>query len=157
MDDVIVRSMEEPDIPAVSRMFIALYEHLYELGSLFKLNPDWLCDYLRMMLDTRLGRIFTLIASGEAVGFICVSTPIVNKKFIAGGSKYTGLISELFIEPTHRGRAYAKMLLSAAEGFFKYLDIRCIQVEVLTKNQTAASLYESYGFTPNYASLIKTI
>ena len=157
MENVFVRSMEESDIPAVSRMFVALHEHLNKLGSLWRLNPDWLDDYLQMMLSTRFGRVFTLIASGETIGFICVSTPKVNKKFIAGDIAYTGLISELFIEPPHRGKAYARMLLSAAEDYCKSMNIHCIQVEVLTDNQAAASLYESCGFTPNYTSNCKNI
>ena len=157
MSDALVFPMEEQDIPAVSKMFIALHEHLNGLGSLFKLNPDWLSDYLHMMLDSRLGRVIVLKLSDEVVGFICVSTPIINKKFISEGSKNTGFISELFVDSAHRGKAYAKILLSAAEDFFKSLNIRYMQVEVLVNNETAASLYKNYGFTPSYTNLYKNI
>ena len=157
MSDALVRPMEERDIPAVQSMFIALHEYLYELGSLHKLNPEWPGDYLKMMLDSRLGRVFVLEADLGAVGFICVTIPYVNKKFIADGPKMTGFVSELFIEPSYRGKAFSRMLLSAAEGYFKALGIRHMQVEVLTGNETADSLYKGFGFAHTYSNLCKII
>lgn len=157
MEDVFVRPMEEPDISAVSGMFTALYEYLHELGSLLRLNNDWLSDYLPMMLDTKLGRIFTLVSNGEVAGFICVSAQKINRKFVTGDAKLIGMISELYIDPSHRGKSYARMLLSAAGDYFDSLGIRRVQVEVIPGNRAAASLYESSGFAPGYTCMNKIL
>ena len=157
MSKVQVCHMEERDIPKVSKMFIALHGYLNELGSLFRLNPDWVDDFLHMQLSSKLGRIIVLKSDDEAVGFLCVSAPLINKKFITEGSKNTGIISELYIEPAYRGKSYAKMLLRAAEEFLKTLNVRHMQVEVLVNNEAAASLYENYGFMPSYTDLYKKI
>lgn len=157
MSDVLVCPMEERDVPAVSEMFVALHDYLNELGSLLKLNRERLLDYLNMQIDSRLGRIIVLKADGEAVGFIGVSIRPVNKMFFVEGSKSTGFISELYIDPAYRGKSYAKMLLSAAEEFLRASGIRLVQLDVLVNNKSAASLYEGYGYSHNYINLSKKI
>ena len=157
MFDEKVRSMEERDIPAVAEMFKALYDHLFELGALYRLNPDWLDDYLQMMLDSRFGRVLVLDIGAEIAGFICLSTPLLGKKLIAEGPKNTGFISELYVDPAHRGRSFAKKLLSAAEDYFIAANIRNIHVEVLVENEAAASLYKKYGFEPSRTNYCKKI
>jgi ribosomal protein S18 acetylase RimI-like enzyme len=149
--------MEERDVPAVSKMFIALHEHLNELGSLLKPNIEKLDDYLKMQIGSRLGRVIILKEDEELAGFVCVSIRPINKMFFADGLKSAGFISELYVCPAYRRKSYAKMLISAAEDFLKAADVRLIQLDVLVNNSSAISLYEDCGYLPNYTTLNKKL
>ena len=157
MDNINISQMEQQDIPAVSRMYIALYEHLNELGSALKLNTKRLEENLNMLVDSRLVKIILIRENGQPAGFVCVSIRPANKTFFAEGPQKTGFISELYVAPQCRGKSYSKMLLGAAEDFLKASDIHISQLDVLVGNAPALSLYKSCGYSAHHTTFNKPL
>ena len=152
-----IRAMNQSDIAAVRTMFLALYEHLGELGFSYHINADYLSEYLQFQLSSRLSQILVGETAGELVGCIGVAALGVNRKFLSEGGKYYGLISEVYIEDRFRRCGYAAELVKAGEEWLQKVGVNWITVEALMENQAARHLYEMLEFKPYYLSLAKKI
>lgn len=157
ISDTIACPMEENDIGAVKTMLIEFYGHLNGLGYIYKLNTDFLDDYVRLMLDSRLGKIILLKQDGRDIGFVSVNAPRLNKKYVAPGAKNIGVISEIYVRPEYRGRGYAKKLFAAAGEFLKTLGISHVMAEVVENNKASFALFGSLKFSPFYTVMMKEL
>lgn len=149
--------MEENDIGTVKEMLIDFYDHLSGLGYLFKLNTDFLDDYVRMQLDSRLSRIILIKQDSKILGFVCAGAPRPNKKYLTPDAKSIGIISEIYVLPEYRGQGYAKKLFTAAGEFLKALGAGHVMAEVVENNESSFALFGSLNFSPFYTVMIKDL
>ena len=95
----------------------------------------------RLLADPSLGRVFVL-EDGEAVVGYLVLTFGFSLEF--GGRD--GLVDELYVAPSHRGRGLGTKALAAAEEACRALGIRAVHLVVERYKEDAQALYRRVGF-----------
>ncbi len=80
--------------------------------------------------------------NGELVGTL-VFMEQERRKF-----KHIGILGGMYVHPSHRGRGLAKKLLAVMlENLKKNGHLYALQLKVVTTNDPAIRLYESFGFS----------
>lgn len=87
------------------------------------------------------GRIWLICQAEEVVGYM-VLTFGFSLEF--GGRD--ALLDELFIAEPHRGKGFGRQTLQFAFEHCRNEGIRALHLEVLTGNDTAAAIYNRFGF-----------
>lgn len=93
------------------------------------------------MIDSPNSHILLARLGNEIVGFIHLTT-----RMSILHNAPSGLIDELVVAKTHRGRGIGRLLIEAAIN--KCRDLGCCEVEVSTEmtNEKARAFYKSCGF-----------
>ena len=67
-------------------------------------------------------------------------------KFVKDEDSFGYLIDGLYVEEEYRNRGIAKSLIAEGLSIIKEKDINFIDINVMSKNETALNLYKSLGF-----------
>ncbi|MFZ5449920.1 MAG: GNAT family N-acetyltransferase [Thermodesulfobacteriota bacterium] len=117
----IVRPAQEADLNSILKIEQASFEQ------------QWGCDQFKAALND----IFLLLEEKEIVGFVIACyCQLVNK----------GIIVRIAVNPSHRGKGIAKILLGEALDRLKALGVREIELSVDIVKTGAIKLYEKFGF-----------
>ena len=96
----------------------------------------------RLLVEPALGRAFFLEdAQGQRAGY-CVFTFGFDHE--AGGPLAT--VTDLFVEPTHRRRGFARAALGFMAATCRALGVRGLELQVERHNTAGQALYRSVGF-----------
>ncbi len=96
----------------------------------------------RLLAEPALGRAFFLDdAAGRRAGY-CVFTFGFDHE--AGGPLAT--VTDLFVEPTHRRRGFARAALAFMAATCRALGVRGLELQVERHNLAGQALYRSAGF-----------
>lgn len=87
--------------------------------------------------------VFLALLSGMPAGFVCGQ---VLRSFCYDAPQ--GLVTELYVDPTHRRLGIAAALLRAVEQRFSSLGVRSVSLETGLKNHAAQAVYLRCGYTP---------
>lgn len=93
-------------------------------------------------------------APGSLIGFI-VGTVEPNIPIYALAE--FGFLHDLWVEPAHRRRGYARRLVSAAIERFAAIGVSQVRLETAAANDTARRLFQSCGFRAATIDMLTTI
>lgn len=96
----------------------------------------------RLLAEPALGRAFFLADEvGARAGYVVFTFGFDHE---AGGPLAT--VTDLFIEPTHRRRGYARAALEFVAQTCRALGVRGLELQVETHNAAGQALYRRAGF-----------
>jgi len=105
-------------------------------------------EYLRNECAEHQGQF--LIAEnpdGAPVGFILFMVDDFGGHYVHPDHRHVGWVSDIWIEPEHRGQGILDMMFAAAEDHFRALGITRLMLAHLKGNDTARDAYLRRGFT----------
>jgi GNAT superfamily N-acetyltransferase len=95
------------------------------------------------------GRVFLLLAQGEAVGYAAVA---LGFSLEFGGR--SAFLDELYVRPASRGHGVGAAALALLADSCRRLGARSLALEVHLENRKAEALYLRSGFVPNGRQLL---
>ena len=99
---------------------------------------------LRILLaDSSLGQAWLVSHGTQPMGYV-IFTYGFDVEF--GGRLAT--ITDLYLEPGHRGRGIGGKVLQHVEAFCRSLGFRGLELQVENDNTEARALYNKFGFQP---------
>ena len=139
MTDIIIREARESDLLTIGKLTLELIE---AMGNTEGIDIKLIAENCRNLLNEVNSHILVAEIEGVVVGFVNFTT---RKTILHRG--LSGLIDELIIAKSYRGKGIGKQLLSSA--IEKSRQLGCCEVEVSTEktNIKARGFYRQYGFT----------
>lgn len=116
----------------------------------------WYLDYLRKQCDEQEGAIFVALVSGRVVGFAAVQARVPCEDTDEEDYEFA-YISDVGVNPDHRGAGLGRALIAACEAFARSKGARWLRIGVLGKNGLARGLYERCGFEDRQVLMEKVI
>jgi ribosomal protein S18 acetylase RimI-like enzyme len=101
------------------------------------------------------GRILVAHHEGSLVGFACVLAAAANDAPDDPGP--FAFLSEIYVQPSFRGRGAGTALMAEAEGFVRSRGAKELRLAVLERNDAARAVYRARGFRDYVRILIKTL
>ena len=96
----------------------------------------------RLLAEPSLGRAFFLVdEAGARAGYVVFTLGFDHE---AGGPLAT--VTDLFVEPGHRRRGYARAALAFVAETCRALGVRGLELQVETHNAAGQALYRNFGF-----------
>ncbi|MBU4350610.1 GNAT family N-acetyltransferase [bacterium] len=139
MTDILIREAKESDLLTIENLTLELIE---AMGDTEGIDIKLIAENCRNLLSEANSYILVAEIGGVVVGFINFTTrmTILHRGL-------SGLIDELIIAKSYRGKGIGKQLLSSA--IEKSRQLGCCEVEVSTEktNIKAREFYKQYGFT----------
>ena len=139
MTDIIIREAKVFDLLTIGKLTLELIE---AMGDTEGIDIKLIAENCRNLLSEANSYILVAEIEGIIVGFVNFTT---RKTILHRG--LSGLIDELIIDKSHRGKGIGKQLLSSA--IEKSRQLGCCEVEVSTEktNIKAREFYRQCGFT----------
>jgi len=139
MTEILIREAKESDLLTIGKLTLELIE---AMGNTEGIDIKLIAENYRNLLNEVNSHILVAEIGGVVVGFVNFTT---RKTILHRG--LSGLIDELIIAKSYRGKGIGKQLLSSA--IEKSRQLGCCEVEVSTEktNIKAREFYRQYGFT----------
>jgi len=139
MTDIIIREAKASDLLTIKKLTLELIEAMENTEGI---DIKLIAENCRNLLSEDNSYILVAEIEGIIVGFVNFTT---RKTILHRG--LSGLIDELIIDKSHRGKGIGKQLLSSA--IKKSRQLGCCEVEVSTEktNIKAREFYRQCGFT----------
>ena len=139
MTDIIIREAKASDLLTIGKLTLELIE---AMGDTEGIDIKLIAENCRDLLSEANSHILVAEIKGVVVGFLNFTT---RKTILHRG--LSGLIDELIVAKSYRGKGVGKQLLSSAVE--KSRQLGCCEVEVSTEktNIKAREFYKQYGFT----------
>ena len=139
MTDIIIREAKTSDLLTIGKLTLELIE---AMGNTEGIDIKLIAENCRDLLSEANSHILVAEIKGVVVGFLNFTT---RKTILHRG--LSGLIDELIVAKSYRGKGIGKQLLSSAVE--KSRQLGCCEVEVSTEktNIKAREFYKQYGFT----------
>ena len=139
MTDIIIREARESDLLTIRKLTLELIE---AMGNTEGIDIKLIAENCRNLLNEVNSHILVAEIEGVVAGFVNFTT---RKTILHRG--LSGLIDELIVAKSYRGKGVGKQLLSSA--IKKSRQLGCCEVEVSTEktNIKAREFYRQYGFT----------
>ena len=139
MTDIIIREAREADLLIIRKLTLELIE---AMGNTEGIDIKLIAENCQNFLSEANSHILVAEIEGVVVGFLNFMT---RKTILHRG--LSGLIDELIVAKSYRGKGVGKQLLSSA--IEKSRQLGCCEVEVSTEktNIKAREFYRQCGFT----------
>ncbi|HAJ32206.1 MAG TPA: hypothetical protein DCK79_02365 [Candidatus Atribacteria bacterium] len=139
MTDIIIREAKASDLLAIKKLMLELIE---AMGNTEGIDIKLIAENCRNLLSEVNSHILVAEIEGVIVGFVNLAT---RKTILHRG--LSGLIDELIVAKSYRGKGVGRQLLSSAIEMSRQLG--CCEVEVSTEktNIKAREFYRQCGFT----------
>jgi GNAT superfamily N-acetyltransferase len=139
MTDIIIREARESDLLTIRKLTLELIE---AMGNTEGIDIKLIAENCQNFLNEANSHILVAEIEGVVVGFINFTT---RKTILHRG--LSGLIDELIVAKSYRGKGVGKELLSSV--IEKSRQLGCCEVEVSTEkiNIKAREFYRQCGFT----------
>lgn len=140
----------------VAFLFSQMYNFMNHLGLIQRLAPNgeeaWM-NTIRKSLG-KLNSIYVAFDDDEIVGFAAGNIRL-SPNYL--GSKKIGYISHVFVDPDYRKKRIGVELVSELEKWFEEKNVAHIELEVLSKNESAYKFWERSGFVMDNFRMLKKI
>ena len=139
MTDIIIREARESDLLTIGKLTLELIE---AMGNTEGIDIKLIAENCQNLLSEANSHILVAEIGGVVVGFVNFTT---RKTILHRG--LSGLIDEVIVAKSYRGKGLGKQLLSSA--IEKSRQLGCCEVEVSTEktNTKAREFYRQCGFT----------
>ena len=139
MTEILIREARESDLLTIKKLTLELIE---AMGNTEGIDIKLIAENCRNLLNEVNSHILVAEIEGVVAGFVNFTT---RKTILHRG--LSGLIDELTIAKSYRGKGIGRQLLSSA--IEKSRQLGCCEVEVSTEktNAKAREFYRQCGFT----------
>ena len=139
MTDIIIREARESDLLTIRKLTLELIE---AMGNTEGIDIKLIAENCQNILSENNSHILVAEIGGVVVGFVNFTT---RKTILHRG--LSGLIDEIIVAKSYRGKGLGKQLLSSA--IEKSRQLGCCEVEVSTEktNIKAREFFRQCGFT----------
>jgi len=139
MTDILIREAKESDLLTIGKLTLELIE---AMGNTEGIDIKLIAENCRNLLSKANSYFLVAEIKGVVVGFVNLTT---RKTILHRG--FSGLIDELIIAKSYRGKGIGRQLLSSA--IEKSRQLGCCEVEVSTEktNIESREFYRQCGFT----------
>ena len=160
--NTLVRPYQAPDRDHVCRLMAALQDW----------ERQWAVDrvpgetmasdhvsYLLGLAQASGGETFVAMRGEQIVGFLVLiaeSEDEDDAHLIPEAKRY-GLVTDLYVLESARGKGVGALLLGAAEAHAKTMGLSILRIQSLTANSEAIAFYEGRGYAPYELTLGKQI
>ena len=142
-----VRKATFEDIPAIAELYREQFREMAKLIPDFIKEGDQSVEFLEKTISDDESDILVYENDGTVVGFILLQAKVrPDFDFMLPG-KYC-YIMDVIVTETHRNKGFGTALMNSAKDWAKEQNCSFINLDVLTTNTNAISLYEKLGFIP---------
>ena len=142
-----IRKAKLTDIHRISELYREQFREMSKLIPDFIKEGDQSVEFLEKTISNDDSDILVYENDGEVIGFILLQAKVrPDFDFMIQG-KYC-YIMDVIVTEAHRNKGFGTALMNAAKDWAKEYDCSFINLDVLTKNINAVSLYEKLGFIP---------
>lgn len=142
---IMIRKAKLTDISAISELYREQFREMAKLIPDFIKEGDQNAEFIEKTVLTDDSDILVYEIDGEVIGFILLQAKVrPDFDFMIQG-KYC-YIMDVIVTESHRKKGYGTALMNAAKIWAKECDCNFINLDVLTENINAISLYEKLGF-----------
>ena len=142
-----IRKAIHNDIPAISELYREQFREMAKLIPDFIKEGDQNIEFLEKTISNDDSDILVYEKDGTVVGFILLQAKErPDFDFMLPG-KYC-YIMDIIITENQRKKGFGIALMNSAKDWAKEQNCSFINLDVLTKNSNAISLYEKLGFIP---------
>ena len=135
------------DIPTISALYREQFREMSKLIPDFIKEGDQSVEFLEKTISSEDSDILVYENDGTVVGFILLQAKVrPDFDFMLPG-KYC-YIMDVIVTEAHRNKGFGTALMSSAKDWAKEQNCSFINLDVLTTNTNAISLYEKLGFIP---------
>ena len=142
-----IRKAIHNDIPAIAELYREQFREMSKLIPDFIKEGDQSVEFLEKTISDDDSDILVYENDGTVVGFILLQAKVrPDFDFMIPG-KYC-YIMDIIVTEAHRNKGFATALMNSAKDWAKEQNCSFINLDVLTTNTNAISLYEKLGFIP---------
>ena len=142
-----IRKATHNDIPTISELYREQFREMSKLIPDFIKEGDKSVEFLEKTISDDVSDILVYENDGTVVGFILLQAKErPDFDFMLPG-KYC-YIMDIIVTEAHRKKGFGTALMNSAKDWAKEQNCSFINLDVLTKNTNAISLYEKLGFIP---------
>ena len=142
-----IRKATHNDIPAITELYREQFREMSKLIPDFIKEGDQSVEFLEKTISSEDSDILVYENDGTVVGFILLQAKErPDFDFMLPG-KYC-YIRDVIVTEAHRNKGFGTALMSSAKDWAKEQNCSFINLDVLTTNTNAISLYEKLGFIP---------
>jgi len=103
------------------------------------------------------GGVMVAKTGGQLIGFIIFGVDQAMGTYVPEETRSMGRISDLWVEPEHRGSGVARTLIDAAEARLRGAGLKRVEIYAVAGNTKALRLYQALGYGPYEVSLAKPL
>jgi ribosomal protein S18 acetylase RimI-like enzyme len=145
---MIIREFRPEDMDQIEECYIELQEYLRRIEPGMHEGAFIVKRYLEYMFsecEATNGKVFVAELENKIVGFVSVWAKVESDAIDEKPTEYA-FISDVVVLPGYRGKGIGRLIMEKAERYAVDQGATTIRLAVLAKNDTARSLYYSYGF-----------
>ena len=102
------------------------------------------------------GKIFIAEEDGKSVGVICCFVRQYDKEDkLDYLCPKMGIITELIVDKTSKGKGIGKLLMAAAENYLKSIDCTYCMLDVFSYNDNAYNFYKKQNYQERMITMLK--
>lgn len=142
-----VRKATNNDIPAIAELYREQFREMAKLIPDFIKEGDQSIEFLEKTISNDDSDILVYENDGIVIGFILLQAKVrPDFDFMLPG-KYC-YIMDIIVTESHRNKGFATALMISAKDWAKEQDCIFINLDVLSNNTGAITLYKKLGFIP---------
>lgn len=142
-----IRKATVDDIPAIAELYREQFREMAKLIPDFIKEGDQSAEFIENTISNDNSDILVYENDGTVVGFILLQTKVrPDFDFMLPG-KYC-YIMDIIVTAIHRGRGFGTALMNSAKDWAKEHDCNFVNLDVLSNNTGAITLYKKLGFIP---------
>lgn len=154
---MLIRKAEWTDFDSLLEQYQELYALLGSMGLPFDPDTEGLKSGLNVML--RSNSFFLAVAEeqGSLRGFVAAGISRMDRKLSYRGEKALGIIHDIGVQPSCRGRGVAEMLLSAAEDWLRACGVAIVECDILAENAPSQKFFAKHDYRDFCRIFYKTL
>ena len=142
-----IRKAIYDDISEISELYREQFREMSKLIPDFIKEGDQSIDFLEKTISDDESDILVYENDGTVVGFILLQAKVrPDFDFMLPG-KYC-YIMDIIVTKTHRNKGFGTALMNSAKDWAKEQDCTFVNLDVLSNNTGAITLYKKLGFIP---------
>lgn len=148
---------------AVTAIMVRLQEHIISVDSecVQIMHHDYIRNYLDLVLSTiknNNGIMYLAINNHTPIGLIAgYIEPKDEEDRLTNRCPVRGIVSELFVDETHRRKGIAQSLFVKIEEYFLSAGCEFVAVNVFAPNVSAFEFYKSLGYEERNIEMYKRL
>lgn len=142
---MMIRRASHHDIPAMANLLC----ELFTIEDDFTIDIEKQCRGLRLLLDTP-SAIVLVAQSDEQVIAMASVQPLISTAM----GEYVGLIEDVVVTETYRGRGVGKALIAEVIIASEYQGLKRLALGADHRNLAAIDFYQNQGFTASHMGLM---
>ncbi len=146
-EEIVVRRAEPGDVDTLVDFVVRLKQVNEELDPMYITRED-LEEAARKYIEQSLGEENTILLVAEKAGKVIgmVRAVILDRLFYE--PRLEGLITDIYVHPSHRRRNVAGLLLENLAAILAEKGVKLMAAEYPPGNRIAAKFFEKHGFKP---------